>query len=406
MFKGFRETDSLPVLDHPTDPRMLHDLWQMQGGDGVGWRDILWDKNGARSRLDTTVNVDQNNVIGYITDGEWLAYSVTSNGGLFKVTYSLAGAPPAPVNLKVFLTLGADCTTGAQQALHSTPSFTTKDYSKFETFAATSNLSLPAGASTIKLCWATASYVQFQSFTLAAINPTPFGSVAASLPGTVNAPRFDEGGEGVAYHEESKPGLPVVRSTAAVTGDQLALGYLQPGEWVRYTVTVKQAGQYLIEYLLAGAPQSPQPISLSMALNGNCVTSPKLAPYSNSQFGTGSWVNPVPFAAGQSFLPAGQHVLTLCMGDQVGSLNIMGMRFTAVTSAPTPGAYVSVLDVVHVCLCSPCVIARVLECISAGDQLCASCVCVCDVLQHQRACQQQHQQQVRLSVATTSCLCR
>jgi hypothetical protein len=87
-------------------------------------------------------------------------------------------------------------------------------------------------------------------------------------------------------------------------------------------------------YARTGDPPSPVSISLKVVLNGDCASGPVLNSYSNAQFATGSWTVPTAFAAGTVALPAGDSRLTLCMGT-VGWLNVMGLRFTAVTAAPT-----------------------------------------------------------------------
>ena len=80
-----------------------------QGGEGVGWHDVVWDTSTPNARAGTTVNVDSANNVGYVADAEWLSYSVTSKGGLFSVSYSMAGAPPSPVTVAVFLTTDTSC---------------------------------------------------------------------------------------------------------------------------------------------------------------------------------------------------------------------------------------------------------------------------------------------------------
>ncbi|PYJ08700.1 MAG: hypothetical protein DME25_00800, partial [Verrucomicrobia bacterium] len=44
------------------------------------------------------------------------------------------------------------------------------------------------------------NWLEFQGPGLS-LSPTPFGGTARSLPGTIQAEDFDDGGEGVAYHD-------------------------------------------------------------------------------------------------------------------------------------------------------------------------------------------------------------
>jgi len=74
------------------------------------------------------------------------------------------------------------------------------------------------------------------------------------VPGTVEAEDFDEGTEGVAYHESDTKTADGYRSGHAVDirGDGSAsggyyIGDVQPGEWMCYTIEVDEAGAYSID---------------------------------------------------------------------------------------------------------------------------------------------------------------
>jgi hypothetical protein len=82
-----------------------------------------------------------------------------------------------------------------------------------------------------------------------------------TIPGTVEAEDFDEGGEGVAYHdldpenqEKHRPayrdgGVDLERRAAATQGYNL--GWTRAGEWLLYTVDVAAPGTYRLEMLVA-----------------------------------------------------------------------------------------------------------------------------------------------------------
>ena len=76
----------------------------------------------------------------------------------------------------------------------------------------------------------------------------PYSGTPAALPGQVNAETFDNGGEGVAYHDTT-PGNAggQVRSTDVdiepSSDGGFDIGWTAPGEWVNYTVNVAAAGQ-------------------------------------------------------------------------------------------------------------------------------------------------------------------
>jgi hypothetical protein len=221
--------------------------------------------NGPQNRAGTTVNVDAAMVVSYIADGEWLTYSVSSAAAVYEVSYSLSAAPPSPVKVGMFLTKEASC-AGVQTGLFSSAAFSTGSYTAFQSAAASSTLALPAGTSVLRLCVLSASYLQLASVTLTPAVSRPFEGTPAALPGVVTATRFDTGGQGVAYNEVVVSGQPRVRTGELVSGDSVAVGYLATGEWLRYSVQVAAAGNYLLEYLLAGVCAAVTLTTVSLAV--------------------------------------------------------------------------------------------------------------------------------------------
>src|SRR5439155_7563953 len=88
--------------------------------------------------------------------------------------------------------------------------------------------------------------------------PTPFGGSAWPIPGTVQAENFDEGGEGVAYHDGSAGNNGgAYRSTdvdieaTSDSGGGFNVGWMTAGEWLNYTVSVPQSGSYALKARVA-----------------------------------------------------------------------------------------------------------------------------------------------------------
>nr|MCU0495537.1 carbohydrate-binding protein [Chloroflexaceae bacterium] len=93
--------------------------------------------------------------------------------------------------------------------------------------------------------------------------PQPFGGVPATLPGTVVAVNFDEGGEGVAYSDSDpsnnggffrlNEGVDVQRSSDPTDTSPNAanVGWIRNGEWIGYTVEVQQFGSYTLTMRVA-----------------------------------------------------------------------------------------------------------------------------------------------------------
>ncbi len=85
----------------------------------------------------------------------------------------------------------------------------------------------------------------------------PYHSVAATIPGTVEAEDFDLGGEGLTYHDSD--GLNLAgdyRPEEGVdiydrNGDGYHIGNAMPGEWYEYSLNVTDSGEYLVDVYLA-----------------------------------------------------------------------------------------------------------------------------------------------------------
>src|SRR6266852_3106731 len=84
----------------------------------------------------------------------------------------------------------------------------------------------------------------------------PFSGSPASVPGTIQAEDFDEGGEGVAYHDTT-PGNSGGQYRGTDVDIELCanggydLGWTAPGEWLNYTVNVAAPGSYTVQLQVA-----------------------------------------------------------------------------------------------------------------------------------------------------------
>ncbi len=101
---------------------------------------------------------------------------------------------------------------------------------------------------------------------IAIAQSTPFGGKAARIPGTINAENFDEGPEGVAFHNvepvmepDAKTGPRALGLAYRKTPVELEQGWgtmmlaaIREGEWYNYTVQVDYEGRYDAEFVVAG----------------------------------------------------------------------------------------------------------------------------------------------------------
>jgi hypothetical protein len=132
----------------------------------------------------------------------------------------------------------------------------------------TAGIPLAAGVRVIRVVFDTVASSggvgNYNWFRLVAATPpppptTPYGGIAAPLPGIVQAENFDNGAEGVAYHDASTGNSgKMYRTTDAdlgPTADVLSggyyLGWTREGEWLTYTVNATEPRIYALSMRVA-----------------------------------------------------------------------------------------------------------------------------------------------------------
>jgi endonuclease/exonuclease/phosphatase family metal-dependent hydrolase len=131
---------------------------------------------------------------------------------------------------------------------------------------------------------------------------TPYLGYPISLPGTVQAANFDDGGEGVAYHDSTPGNLGgAYRSTdvdiqPSSTGGY-NVGWTTAGEWLNYSVAVAADGDYTLQLQVA-TPYSGQSVHIGFAGPINMWTSVPIP--STGDWQTWTTVN-VPATLGAGF---------------------------------------------------------------------------------------------------------
>ena len=117
--------------------------------------------------------------------------------------------------------------------------------------------------------------------------PYPDG-VPHDIPGVVEAEDFDEGGEGVAYHDQPgrQNGSNVYRDTDVDIEQHSGgynIGFTNSGEWTKYTINATEAGTYSIHvYSVSGNNNG----SFHLEIDGKVVCRATDVPYIG-----GSWSN-------------------------------------------------------------------------------------------------------------------
>ncbi|NNE46875.1 MAG: cellulase family glycosylhydrolase, partial [Rhodothermales bacterium] len=113
--------------------------------------------------------------------------------------------------------------------------------------------------------------------------PTPYREL--SIPGTISATDYDIGAQGVSYsdtqhkNESGSPGLANnggqyrndgvdIERTDDISGNGYNVGWIDAGEWLRYTVDVAASGSYTVTFRVASASGGGR---LAMRIDGVAV---------------------------------------------------------------------------------------------------------------------------------------
>src|SRR5437870_3665617 len=142
----------------------------------------------------------------------------------------------------------------------------------------------------------------------------PYRGKLHVIPGTIELEDFDEGAEGVAYHdldpENQEKKQPPYRQTGVdlewreAASGKFNLGWTRPGEWLIYTVDVKETGTYRIDMHVACKGPGG---TFRLEFNGVDRTGPIAVP------DTGGWEHLKPFSHGGVKLVGGRQVMRAVM---------------------------------------------------------------------------------------------
>ncbi len=133
---------------------------------------------------------------------------------------------------------------------------------------------------------------------------TPYGGTRAAIPGTIEAERYDLGGQNIAFYDVTPANEGGAFRTDAVdieatTGGGYNVGWIQSGEWLDYSVVVNTAGNYKIEARVAAIAAGK---TFSLQMNGITLGNfsvPNTGGWQNWQIVT---LNNIALTAGQKTL--------------------------------------------------------------------------------------------------------
>ncbi len=295
------------------------------GGEGIAYHDTTPGNAGGAYRstdVDLQASSEGGYTIGWIGAGEWVNYTVSAAAGSYVAAIRVA-SPAGGGSLhigfngpsNVWKTVSVPATGGWQ-------TWTT----------ITVPVTLGAGTQQMTLLFDTAGFnvSRVTVSTASGATSTPFAGSALGLPGLVLAENFDNGGEGVAYHDTTAGNSGgAYRSTdvdlQASSEGGYTIGWIGAGEWVKYSVSVAAAGPYTATLRVA----SPSGATLHMSFAGSSsVSVPVTVP------ATGGWQTWTSVSVPVT-LPAGPQVMTLSF-DTAG-VNVENINISAsTTSGSTP----------------------------------------------------------------------
>jgi hypothetical protein len=209
------------------------------------------------------VAFDANGGNGWVGNFNYMTWSVTSPGNAppaVQLTAPLNNAsftPPASMTISA---TAADADGVAQVAFYVGSTLlavdTSAPYSVSWTLVPAGDYTLTARALDNAGMATTSSSVIVH--VVAATSPTPFGGTRAAVPGIVEAENFDDGGEGVAYHDSTAGNsggqyrqTDVDIETTTDLGAGYSVGYVAAGEWLAYSINVAASGSYTLQARVA-----------------------------------------------------------------------------------------------------------------------------------------------------------
>jgi len=305
------------------------------GGEGVAYHDSGPNTNAGGAYRSTGVDITTSSeggyTIGWIAPGEWVNYTVNvASSGTYKVQLRIAAAVAGGV-----LHVGFNGSPGSWTAVNIPLTGGWQTWTSVEV-----PLTLTAGVQQMTLLFDIGgyniSYVDVLSSGSVTPAPapapsgsTPYSGSPAAIPGTIQAADYDNGGEGIAYHDSGPDNAGGAYRAggvdlAASTEGGYTIGWIVAGEWTRYTVNVAAAGSYTAQIRVAGMSDGGLHIGLSGSGASTAVSIPA----------TGGWQSWMTVSVPMT-LAAGQQVMTLQF--DTGGYNVSYVRFlTASTSTPPP----------------------------------------------------------------------
>ncbi len=314
------------------------------GGAGVAYNDTTSSNNGGAYRttgvdIEATGDVGGGFDIGWIVQGEWLNYTVNvATAGTYTIEARVAASGTGG-------TFHIEANGVDKTGPISIPN--TGGWQSWVTVTKT-NVSLSAGSQVWRVVFDSAgpggavgnlNYIRVTTGGGTPVGSTPYGGTAVALPGTIQAENFDEGGASVAYNDTSAANeggqyrtTSVDVETSADVGGGYNVGWIAPGEWLKYTVNVTTAGTYDLEMRVASSGSGG---TFHIEINGTNVTGAVAVP------NTGGWQTWTTVRKTGVALAAGSQVWRIVFdangaNGAIGNLNFIRVVAPSGTGGPQP----------------------------------------------------------------------
>jgi hypothetical protein len=296
-----------------------------EGGEGIAYHDTTPGNRGGVYRqtdvdIEATIDAGGGWDIGWARPGEWLQYTVkVAADGPYDLMLRLASSGSGGL---LHLEVEGGNATGAIQVPN------TGGWQAWSTVTVP-QVPLRGGTHTLRLVFdangSTGGVANVNRLELIrSTGAAPYGGTAVTLPGTIEAENFDEGGEGIAYHDTT-PGnrggayrqTDVDIEATTDSGGGLNIGWTRPGEWLQYTAEVSATGTYALELRMASASTGG---TVRVEVDGIDVTGTLVVP------NTGGWQVWQTVRIGGIVLQAGRHRIRL-FSVSAGTNGIANVNF-------------------------------------------------------------------------------
>ncbi len=309
------------------------------GGENVAYVDRTAGNSGGQYRstdvdIEATTDTGGGYNVGWMVAGEWLNYTVNvASAGTYTLQARVASS-------------GAGGTFHIEaNGVNLTGTLTVPNTGAWQTWTTvSSNVSLGAGTQILRVVLDSngpgGSVGNLNYFTISTSAPpppplgsTPFTGTPAAIPGRIEAENFDNGGQNVAYSDTTTGNSGGQYRTTDVdieattdTGGGFNVGWIAPGEWLNYSVSIASAGTYTLSARVACIGPGG---TFHVEVGGVNVTGALTIP------GTGGWQAWTTVSTSVS-LPAGAQMLRVVF-DSLGSSGFVGnLNYLQIGSGTPP----------------------------------------------------------------------